>query len=163
MAKCRVLKCKSRYCAKQVTVTVCNRRKVAFYCIACKKEHETKVLELQYQHDMLIRELLLYVSKMFNFRSVSHIADYLETHSLYVKFWIKKYFGMDFDEFRQTYFCKTNNCTKVDISGIKNKYYFVNKIKNKDLCACLTKSDNILVLPRSDQEKEFLDNLIKNL
>lgn len=163
MAKCRVLKCKSKYCSNQITVQIGNRRKTAYYCSDCKTEHEIKVLELQYYHKSLIRDLILYTAKLFNFRSVSHIADYLETHSLYIKFWIKKYFGMTFDEFRQVYHCKTNNCIKLDSINVKNKYYLVNKIKNKDICACLNKSDMIMILPKTDQEKEFINNLITTL
>jgi hypothetical protein len=94
-----------------------------------------KVLKLQYEHDMPIRELIL-EAKLF--RSVQWMGDYLGVSFVTIYHWIEKYFAMTFQEFKRKYICKCDKCYLLDISisPYSRNDYILNKIRNRRYCAC---------------------------
>ena len=50
--KCQLVKCKTLQCKKQVSVYVGTTNKKKYYCSACLKEHDVRVLELQVSHNL---------------------------------------------------------------------------------------------------------------
>jgi hypothetical protein len=105
------------------------------FCDACKTEHSMKVLKLQVEHNMTIRELLL-DAKFFT--SVQWMGDYLGVSFVTIYHWIEKYYGMTYQEFKRKYICKCDRCYLLDISisPYSRNDYILNKIRSRRGCAC---------------------------
>ena len=124
----------------------------ASFCPDCRDAHSAQVLKTQIEHSMPIRELLL-DAKVF--RTATGMSDYFGVSFVTVYHWIRRYFGMTFQEFRREYICKTKGCYAVDISGSKyNRVeYLLKKIKDNRHCACLSEAGKQYVLTNTPLDK----------
>ena len=157
----RIQKCRTPWCSSQLSIKVGNVNRKLLYCTTCKDEHEKQVLELQYLHNKGIKEILLEEAKLFNFKSLSILSDALESDINSTRLWIKKYFNVCWDEFKRIYKCKDVQCTKYDMINIKNKYYLRKQISSEYICSCLTKDNCLLVKPKGDVAKIFIEELLE--
>lgn len=160
--KCQLLKCRTPWCNNQVSSYLDSQNKKKKYCADCIKEHDITVLELQTYHSKPIKELVMSTAQMFNFKSMSAIADYFESQIPIVRYIIKKYYGLEWDDFKRVNYCKVETCEKVDVSHIKNKYYLSDKIKNKKVCNCLNKDGiSLNILLKNDNDIEVVEKILR--
>lgn len=120
------------------------------FCARCRKHHSSTVLELQVEHSLPIKEIIM-EARMF--QSAVGMSDYLDVSFVTLYNWIDKYFkdeqgnGMNFQEFKRTYICRSN-CYMLDIkrSSYSRNDYILQKIKNKGKCACInTMAPNLIM------------------
>lgn len=156
----RIQKCRTPWCTSTLSIKVGNTNRKLLYCTKCKDTHEKQVLELQYTHNKGIKEILLDESKLFNFKSLSILSDALESDINSVRSWIKRYFTVDWDEFRRIYKCKDVQCTKHNMANIKNKYYLRKQISKEYICSCLTKDNCLLVKPKGNASQTLVNRLL---
>ena len=105
-------------------------------CPDCRSKHSLKVLKIQKDHEKPIREVILDARI---FKSANGMADYVGVSFVTMYNWIKKYFGMYFQEFRRTYICKSESCYLLNISrsSYSRKDYILKKIRSRsNYCAC---------------------------
>lgn len=157
---CNIKKCATPWCKDQVSVVKGNTNKKKLYCEKCRDEHEISVLLLQTEYNKEIKEIIIEQAILFNFKSIRLLADALVTQISYVRYWIEKYFDLDWDEFRIVYRCKNAKCEKIAMKGIKNKYYIVKQLKDKRICSCLTKDNSILVKVKDSEHEQVLDKIL---
>ena len=157
----KVNKCRTPWCKDSVSVQVGNINVKKFYCTNCNDSHEKQILELQYLHNKPIREVLVDEAKLFNFKSLSILADAFESSIPCVRKWITKYFGISWDEFRREYHCKGSACLRFNTDTVRNKYYIRAKIKKERICACLTENGKLLVKPKGASTSIFVEELLE--
>ena len=156
----RIQKCRTPWCTIQLSIKVGNVNRKLLYCDDCKNNHDKQVLELQHLHNKDIKEILLEEATLFNFKSLSILSDALESDINSVRLWIKKYFNVNWDEFRRIYKCKDIQCIRYDMANIKNKYYLRKQISSEYICSCLTKDNCLLVKPKNNASHTFIEDLI---
>ena len=156
----RIQKCRTPWCTIQLSIKVGNVNRKLLYCDDCKNNHDKQVLELQHLHNKDIKEILLAEATLFNFKSLSILSDALESDINSVRLWIKKYFNVNWDEFRRIYKCKDIQCIRYDMANIKNKYYLRKQISSEYICSCLTKDNCLLVKPKNNASHTFIEDLI---
>ena len=157
----RIQKCRTPWCTNQLSIKIGNTNRKLLYCTDCKDAHDKQVLELQYLHSKGIKDILLEEATLFNFKSLSILSDALESDINSTRSWIKKYFGVDWDEFRRIYKCNDNECIKYNMTNIKNKYYLRKQIGKEYICSCLTKDNSLLVKPKDKTSHEFIEFLLE--
>ncbi len=168
MLKYKTIECHSPDCTNIFRVRS-DGKHATKYCKTCKQTHPLKVLKLQTEYEMPIPELLVYVSRMFNFKSGEAIAGVLKVFRNVLIQWLDIYLGVKtWEEFYKKYQCKSNCCYIMSCSDLyggqyQNKYYLIQKLK-KDLetCTCLYKSgttkDQILVkLPNEGHLQKLME------
>lgn len=159
--KCKITKCRTPWCSNQISAYLDSSNKKKKYCVDCLKDHDITVLELQAYHNKPIKELLISTAQMFNYKSMSVIADYFQSQIPIVRYIIKKYYGLEWDDFKRINYCKVESCEKVDVSHIKNKYYLSDKIKNKKVCNCLNKDGiSLNILLKNDNDIELVEKIL---
>lgn len=111
-------------------------KKDYIFCKDCRSVHSYDVLVVQAKHEKPIKEIIL-ESRMFG--SASYMADYIGVSFVTMYHWIKKYFGMTFQEFRRAYICKSDKCYLLNIrmSSYSRHDYILKKIRDKRYCACI--------------------------
>ncbi len=106
------------------------------FCGDCSKEHSYHVLTVQADYEKSIKEIIL-EAKFFN--TASGMADYIGVSFVTIYHWIKKYFGITFQEFKRDFICKSEKCYLVNIE--KSPYsrgdYVLKKIRDERHCACI--------------------------
>lgn len=157
----KVQPCRTPWCKNSISIKVNNINRKMMYCTKCKRLHTKSILELQYFHEKPIKDILLFESKLFNFKSLSMISDALETNISSLRSWIKKYFDMDWDTFRQTYDCKHMDCLVFNMSNVSNKYYLQKQIKKERICSCLSKDNRLFIRPKTKNDEEYVKYLVK--
>jgi len=160
--KCRLTNCSTPWCTNQVSSYTDSRNRKKKYCADCLIEHDTTVLELQTQHNRPIKELIILTAQMFNYKSMSAIADYFESQIPIIRYMIKKYYGLEWDDFKRINYCKVEVCEKVDVSHVKNKYYLSDKIKSKKVCNCLSKDGiSLNILIKNDNDIAVVEKILR--
>ncbi len=157
----RIQKCRTPWCTIQLSIKVGNINRKLLYCDTCKEAHDKQVLELQHLHNKGIKEILLDEATLFNFKSLSILSDALESDINSTRLWIRKYFSVNWDEFRRIYKCKDMQCEKYSMANIKNKYYLRKQISSEYVCSCLTKDNCLLVKPKSKSTESFILQLLE--
>lgn len=106
------------------------------FCPECRKEHSYHVLITQAEHENDIKKIIL-DARMFN--SAAGMADYIGVSFVTIYHWIRKYFGITFQEFKRNYICKSNKCYLVNINGspYSRGDYVLKKVRDKRYCACI--------------------------
>ena len=107
------------------------------FCPECKDAHSPYVLKAQVEHEKPIREIIL-DAKIF--RTVNGMAAYAGVSFVTMYNWIKKYFGLSFQEFRRTYICNSSKCYLLNIkrSSYSRNDYILKKIRSRRrYCACI--------------------------
>jgi len=154
--------CSTPWCTNQVSSYTDSRNRKKKYCADCLIEHDTTVLELQTQHNRPIKELIILTAQMFNYKSMSAIADYFESQIPIIRYMIKKYYGLEWDDFKRINYCKVEVCEKVDVSHVKNKYYLSDKIKSKKVCNCLSKDGiSLNILIKNDNDIAVVEKILR--
>ena len=138
------------------------------YCEICRKNYPLSVLRLQTVYGQDIRELLISVSKTFNFKSPYLVIGVLGIHSKKILLsWLNRYLGCNsWIEFKKKFSCKTELCCKIYYSSLFSscfdhslrKYYVIRKLrKDLGICSCLDESKRNIIVVKirniSDLEK----------
>jgi hypothetical protein len=130
------LKCRTPYCKNLLYVSSRPKPKDYLFCDACKKEHSYSVLVVQADLKMPIKEALMEARV---FKNASGIGDFLGVSFVSVYHWIRKYYGMSFQEFRRQYICRSRKCYLLNIenSSYSRNDYVLKKIRARHFCACI--------------------------
>jgi hypothetical protein len=131
------VKCKTPYCASIVQVAVKPKYKEYVFCDQCKKEHSLAVLQVQADLKMPIKDALMDAAIFF--KSAANIGDYLGISFVSTYAWVKKYWGVSFQEFKRRYICKSAHCYLLNIerSSYSRSDYALKKIRQQRYCACI--------------------------
>jgi hypothetical protein len=67
------------------------------------------------------------------------MADYIGVSFVTMYHWIKRYYGMTFQQFRRSHICKSDKCYLLNIkrSSYSRHDYILKKIRDKRYCACI--------------------------
>jgi hypothetical protein len=130
------VKCKTPYCSNIVLLGIKPKYKDYVFCDQCKREHSLSVLQVQADLKMPIREALL---EARIFRTANLIGDFMGVSFVTIYNWVKKYYGMSFQEFRRTYICRSKKCYLLNIerSSYSRSDYALKKIRSQRYCACI--------------------------
>lgn len=131
----KLITCATPYCDNSILLR--EDKDPPIFCPKCKSEHSLKVLKIQRYHEKPIKEIIL-DSRMF--KSANGMADYVGVSFVTMYNWIKKYFGMYFQEFRRAYICKSDRCYLLNISrsSYSRNDYILKKIRSRsNFCACI--------------------------
>lgn len=130
------VKCKTPYCDAIVQVAVKPKYKEYVFCDKCKKEHSLAVLQVQADLKMPIKEALI---EARIFRTANLMGDFLGVSFVTLYNWVRKYYGMSFQEFRRQYICRSAKCYLLNISrsSYSREDYVLRKIRGQRYCACI--------------------------
>ncbi len=106
------------------------------FCSQCRRMHSSHALVVQAKHG---KSIVAIIEEAKMFASASRMADYIGVSFVTMYTWIKKYYGMTFQEFKRTYICKSDKCYLLNIkrSSYSRHDYILKKIRDKRYCACL--------------------------
>lgn len=135
------LTCDTPYCSATVWDTPYSRVGTYHFCHKCRQDHSSKILIAQVEHGQDIKQVIL-DARMF--KSASAMADYIGVSFVTLYHWIEKYFGLNFQEFKRKYICKSTNCISVDItrSSYSRHDYILKKLRGRRYCACINTLDS---------------------
>jgi hypothetical protein len=130
------VKCRTPYCQNTLVLATRPKYKEYNFCSACKKEHSLAVLQVQADLKMPIKEVLIEARL---FRTANLMGDYLGVSFVTLYNWVRKYYGMSFQEFRRQYICKSNRCYLLNIerSSYSRNDYVLRKVRAQRYCACV--------------------------
>jgi len=131
------VECRTPYCSNCFFIVVEDEEDLNYvFCRECRKEHSSYVLNTQVDHEKPIKDIIM-DARLFN--SANNMADYIGVSFVTVYHWIKKYFGVSFQEFRRDYICRSERCYLVNIKGApySRPDYILKKVKDKRYCACI--------------------------
>ena len=111
-------------------------RKEFNFCKSCRSAHSSHALIIQAKHGKSIAEI---IEEAKIFASASRMADYIGVSFVTMYHWIRKYYGMTFQEFRRRHICKSDKCYLLNIrrSSYSRHDYILKKIRDKRYCACI--------------------------
>lgn len=130
----KLITCTTPYCDNSILLR--DDKDPPMFCPACRSEHSLTALKIQKEHGLPIKQVIL-DSRIF--KSANGMADYVGITFVTMYNWIKKYFGMHFQEFRRTYICKSDACYLLNISrsSYSRNDYVLKKIRSRaNYCAC---------------------------
>lgn len=129
------------------------------FCEYCRKNNSQKALQIQYELEKDIKDILIEAAK--DFRSASMISDYLGVSFVTIYNWITKYFGMGFQEFKRNYICRSQNCHIIDInkSSYSRSDYILKKIQKQRYCACINALEPGLIM--TNAPPEVISNILR--
>lgn len=143
MIKYKSIECCTPNCTNKVLNRVDGKYK-SHYCKTCKTSYPLSILRLQTEYGVLMPDLLMEVSKTFNFHSGEFIASILKVSRKKLIEWLSEYLGIrSWSEFKKKYSCKSSTCYIINSSSFfhskyNNKYYLIQKLHREfGLCACL--------------------------
>lgn len=133
-------KCRTPYCTNTIGLSAKPKIREYIFCNDCKQEHSYAVLVVQADLKVPIKEALLDARI---FKTASGMGDYLGVSFVTIYNWIRRYFGLSFQEFKRQYICKSTKCYLLNIerSSYSRHDYVLKKIRFNRYCACINALD----------------------
>jgi len=141
------------------------------FCPQCLETfgNRLKALQLQVEHGKPITEIIVEAGRFaftafgedgWNF--FARFAQNLGVAAPTLHDWLRFFFGMSWADFKRTQVCAARSCTVVDTSGVTatpnrrsplrshgwSKYYPVIKLRERGICSCPIRRDNLILVDR---------------
>lgn len=154
------VKCESPYCDIEFLVSQTEfDTHEYFFCKTCRREHSKAALIVQKEHGKSIDQIILDAAI---FKTANGMADYIGISFVTLYYWINKYFGMNFQEFKRTYICESKKCYLLNIerSSYSRSDYVLRKIRLRRYCACINALDPGHIMTKAPLD--VVADLLKN-
>ncbi len=138
-----------------------SRRGVHNFCKVCTDQHSSRVLIAQVEHGKDIRSIILDASI---FKTAGGMGGYMGVSFVTTYNWIRRYFGLSFQEFRRKYICgtaKSSRCYLLDIGRVSytRNDHVIKKIRSRRYCACVIAMERNLIM--TDTPLQVLQGILK--